>query len=71
MRIRYKNNDATKVPVYMVGTAIQIQQWLRGEQYVPFIKDVFSFKGITDEKYDDGEGNEFDFVQDKETGEYQ
>ena len=69
MKITYKNNDATQIPLSMSGTCIQIRQWLRGEQYVPDIKKIFAF--TSEEKYDDGEGNEFDFVQDKETGEYQ
>ncbi len=43
MKIKYKNNDATQVPLSIVGTCIQIRQWLRGEQYTPFIKDVLAF----------------------------
>lgn len=70
MKIIYKNNDATQVPVYMFGTCIQIKQWLRGEQFVPFLKEVFAFNK-TEEEYDDGQGNRYDFVEDPETGEYQ
>ena len=71
MKIIYKNNDATQIPVYMSGTCIQIRQWLRGEQYVPYIKSVFAFSSLDAGEYDDGQGNRYDFVQDAETGEYQ
>lgn len=51
MKIIYKNNDATQIPVYMSGTCIQIKQWLRGEQYAPFIKSVF-YPELTQEDID-------------------
>jgi hypothetical protein len=42
MKILYSNNNALEIPRAVVGTAIQIRQWLRGEQYVPFLKSVFN-----------------------------
>lgn len=51
MKIIYKDNDATKVPVHISGKCIQVRQWLRGEQYVPFLKKVFTFNSdITTEE---------------------
>lgn len=69
MKIIYPNNNATLVPLRITGKAIEITQWLRGEQYVPYLKSVFAFN--VEDKYDDGQGNEYDFIQDPETGEYQ
>lgn len=64
MKIIYKNNDATQIPLYISGTCIQIRQWLRGEQYVPFLKSVFAFNTGKDieEEYDDGQGRRFDIL---------
>lgn len=55
MKIIYKNDDATQIPVYMSGTCIQIKQWLRGEQFVPFLKSVFSVKNneLTEREIED------------------
>lgn len=43
MKIIYPNNNATLVPLRITGKAIEITQWLRGEQYVPYLKSVFAF----------------------------
>lgn len=61
MKIIYKNNDATQIPLYISGTCIQIRQWLRGEQYVPFLKEVFAFSS-KEEEYDDGQGRRYDIL---------
>lgn len=63
MKIIYKNNDATQVPVYMSGKCIEIKQWLRGEQYVPFLKSVFAFS--TEGEYDDGQGRKYDILDEE------
>ena len=65
MTIRYKNNDATQIPVYMSGTCIQIRQWLRGEQYVPFLKSVFAYTAQDDGEYDDGQGRKYDILDEE------
>ena len=62
MKIVYKNNDARNVPVYMSGKCIEIRQWLRGEQYVPFIKSVFAFNN---KEYDDGQGRRYDILDEE------
>ena len=65
MKIVYKDNDATKIPVRISGKAIEITQWLRGEQYVPYLKDVFAFskeKKEEEEEYDDGQGRRYDIL---------
>ena len=61
MKIIYRYNDATQIPLYISGTCIQIRQWLRGEQYVPFLKEVFAFNKI-EEEYDDGQGRKYDIL---------
>lgn len=62
MRIIYKNNDATQIPLYISGTCIQIRQWLRGQEYVPYLKSVFAFNADKEEEYDDGQGRRFDIL---------
>jgi hypothetical protein len=44
MKIRYQENDATKIPVFIAGKCIEIKNWLRGESFTPFIKEVFRKK---------------------------
>lgn len=62
MKILYPDNNATKIPRAIVGTCIQVRQWLRGEQCVPFLKSVFAFNSGDVEKYDDGQGREYDIL---------
>jgi len=63
LKIIYKNNDATQIPVYMFGTAIQIRHWLNGQENVPFLKRVFAFNDANyEEEYDDGQGRRYDIL---------
>ena len=61
MKIIYPENNATLIPRAVIGSCIQIRQWLRGEQYVPYLKLVFAFNS-TEEEYDDGQGRRFDIL---------
>jgi len=42
MQIIYKDNDATKVPLYMSGKRIEIRNWLINHSYDGFMKGVLA-----------------------------
>ena len=65
LKIIYPGNDATLIPRALIGSRIQIVQWLRGEQYVPFIKTVLKFNDEQHEEYDDGQGRRFDILDEE------
>lgn len=64
MKIIYPENNATKIARAVIGSCIQIRQWLRGEQYVPYLKSVFAFNS-TEEQYDDGQGRRYDILDEE------
>lgn len=65
MKILYPEYNATKIPRAIVGSCIQIRQWLRGEQYVPFLKSIFAFNDKQNEEYDDGQGRRYDILDEE------